>query len=113
LRQRRLSVPNGDPRNWFRLIDAIAGFHATYGHWPTKLRIYAPFVDDLDGHVFDPVAFRELNRKLEIIRDPEAFNAEDDDGNLFRYAKDEMPESADREAAEQWLAIRPRYIDDY
>ena len=107
-------MPNGDPRNWFRLINAIAGFRVTYGHWPTRLRIYSPFVDDLDGHVFDPVAFQELNRKLEIIRDPEAFNAEDDVGNVFRYAEDGWPATeTDREATEQWLGIRPRYIHDF
>ena len=104
---------NGESRNWIRFLITLSAFHAKYGNWPTRIRVYSFFIEELKQKL-SASDFVKLSGKLQFIEDNEnPFFATDDYGNRIDYSEalrmDERPEYSN---PREWLGIEePDYYD--
>ena len=97
---------NGESRNWIRFLTTLSIFHHLYGKWPTEVRLYSFFIDELKEKLSEH-DFEKLCEKVEIIPDDENhFVAADDQGNTFDYARAKsIPERPDGPDPLEWLGV--------
>jgi len=52
-------MPNGESKNWVRFKATLENFHSIYGHWPSVIKLYPFFIeelkDKLSGQDFETV----------------------------------------------------------
>jgi hypothetical protein len=102
-------MANGDDKNWIRLLAALDGFHARFGTWPLRVRMYPGSLVDLKEFLFSPALFSKLRQKVLLIAEEDAgFIAEDDAGHRYSYAEG-VPEHPPQPEAHAWLQVEPDY----
>lgn len=104
---------NGESRNWIRFQITLSAFRTIFGHWPTKIKLYSFFIDELKEKL-STSDFSKLCGKIEILEDDKnPFLATDDQGNSFDYARARnIPEVSEDIDPWEWLGIsEPDYYD--
>lgn len=105
-------MPNGESKNWIRLMITLESFYILYGDWPTMIHLYSFFIDELKT-MLSSEDFIKLQSKLELISDDEnPFLALDKAGNRFDYSRCSPPKGEPKLRAIDWLNIKePDYYD--
>jgi hypothetical protein len=105
-------MPNGESRNWIRLLSGIENFYAAYGHWPVRVFVYPFFVQEL-RQMMKPGEFDQLNSKIELIPEQEAtFRYEDHQGRSYDYGHESAAQKFTKPNALKWLNVsEPDYSD--
>jgi hypothetical protein len=105
-------MPNGESRNWIRLLSAIAGFRVRYGCWPTRVRIIPECLNDLRNSILTPDEFAKVEEKVKLIADKHGqFLAEDDIGRRFHYGIEDFPSRRPDIEPDDWLGVFPEIED--
>lgn len=101
-------MPNGNDRNWERLLGALEGFFVTHGHWPSRVRLTRPILENLRDDLFTPEAWTRVTTHLEFVADESApIVAEDADGNQYSYGQQGSPSQKPPVRAGEWLGAEP------
>ncbi len=93
-------MPNGGaPDRVFVLLDC---FFATYGHWPTRVRLPSAYIPMLEAMY--PGSVEKLQAKVELVTQGGAHNliAEDDAGATFEYGQSWPPTAV---SSSDWLGM--------
>ena len=99
-------MPNGEDKNWIRLCLALEGFHARYGHWPTRLRLPGYAYEDL-RHLFRPRTLHRLLAAFETVTDNDHFAVESDGGRRYDYMLEGSSGTQAVVRARDWLGVDP------
>jgi hypothetical protein len=104
-------MPNGESKNWIRLLAAIDGFRSRYGRWPTGAILSASILEHF-RHVFTEEEWARFNSKLQV-RESDDFSVivEDDAGGQYDYREEGFPKEYADQRAEDWLGIDPNFCD--
>jgi hypothetical protein len=101
------TMPNGADRNWVRLKHSLEGFFATYGYWPSRVRLPLLCLENLRIVLFTPASWERLIEQIEFIPDESAgMISEEDAGNCVQHGKQGAPQSRPSVRAETWLGVR-------
>jgi len=101
-------MPNGADRNWIRVLAAVDGFFATHGHWPSRVRLPRPALENLQNDLFTPASWQRLTERIEFIPDESAgMIAEDESGNVYNFGRQGFPRSRPALPADEWLSVSP------
>lgn len=105
-------MPNGESKNWIRLLITLNGFRNRYGHWPTAISIEPHFFEELQDKL-TPADFKKLQSKLKLIQDDiNPFQCHDEMGNQFNYGEALADKKKDKHNPIEWLNIvPPDYFD--
>jgi len=103
---------NGESRNWIRFLITLESFYTIYGKWPSTIRLYPFFIEELQTKL-SLADFNTLQNKIHLIADEEnSFYAADEFGNSFSYMRESPPERNSLYKAIEWLNINePHYYD--
>jgi hypothetical protein len=104
-------MPNGNDKDWHRLLAAVEGFRLRHDGWPTRVRVFDSTLDTFRNHLFSPEAFERLSRTLAIVADGSPMVAEDDDGRTYSYGAEGGPDVPTEPRAAAWLAVEPDRMD--
>ncbi len=106
-------MPNGESRNWSRLLITLESFFSLYGEWPSTMHLDPLFISELQTKL-SIEDFRALQDKIAIKPDEEnPFLASGEGGNTFDYAREGIPEGTKlQNKALSWLNIRPPDYED-
>jgi Holliday junction resolvase RusA-like endonuclease len=98
-------MPNGEDRNWRRLITSVNGYRARYETWPSTIRLGQLELDDLRDNLFSPRRWARIAAKLRFVVEPDvAFVSEGHEGSS-EYAPDVL--ARPDISAEDWLGVEP------
>ncbi len=100
-------MPNGEAKNWIRLLAAVDGFRDRYGAWPTRVRLFPVALRGFREDLFTPEALALVVQRLELVEDDAPMVAEDDEGNSYSYGAEGFPKKRPNPNADQWLSVRP------
>ena len=82
-------MPNGDDATWVRVCAAIDGFRTRYGRWPTRVRLFAGALQNLQDHVLTPAGFEVVIGIVQLVADDQApMVAEDATGESYNYGQE-------------------------
>ena len=103
---------NGESRNWIRFQLTLEAFYTLYNKWPTTIRLYSFFIEELREKLSGN-DFQRLQDKIQMIPDDDnPFLASDDEGNEFDYCRGSSPDGLPPERALDWLQVEePDYYD--
>ena len=101
---------NGESKNWIRFLAAIDGFQATYGRWPTRVRVFSFFIEELKSKLNEP-SFSRLSSMVQLIGDGSPYIAEDENGNSYNYGEEGFSKIRSDVSANVWLGVQPDYFD--
>ncbi|MNZ78491.1 hypothetical protein D3C78_970670 [compost metagenome] len=92
--------------NLVRTLQALDGFMATHGCWPTRLQIRPECLVDLATHHLTPLGFYRLQSKVQLeISDELDLIARDEAGRLFDYGLYGWDVKNTGQSAREWLGI--------
>jgi 8-oxo-dGTP pyrophosphatase MutT (NUDIX family) len=92
--------------NLVRTLQALDGFMATHGCWPTRLQIRPECLVDLATHHLTPLGFYRLQSKVQLeISDELDLIARDEAGRLFDYGLYGWDVKKTGLSAREWLGI--------
>lgn len=92
--------------NLGRTLQALDGFMATYGCWPTRLQMRPECLVDLAIHHLTPLGFYRLQSKVKLeLNDELNLIACDEDGRLFDYGQHGWDVKNVGQPARKWLEI--------
>ena len=102
-------MPNGENRGWVRFLVTLRGFRAKHDRWPSRMRLEHGYLDYLRTHL-TPADFTSLQQKLVLLEvDEPVFQAvcmaEDESGNTYEYARENLGKNQDDIDAQAWLGI--------
>lgn len=105
-------MPNGESKNWIRLLTTLESFYALHGRWPTIIHLCSSFIDQLEEKL-SKKDFERLQSKIKLVPDEDnPFQAFDADGNEFNYTRDISPEGGPSANAFVWLNVYEPAYDD-
>ena len=106
-------MPNGESRNWIRLLMTLGSFYAQHGSWPTTVQVYDFFIEELKRKLTED-DYATLQAKISLVVDNEhPFVAIDGDGNRYDYSRQGMHRNLDSAPdAREWLGIPEPDYDD-
>lgn len=93
-------MPETMDKNWFQIIVSINGFRASYGQWPTKIRL----PQDVPDTLAEGGLLVQLQQKLRIQFDGSPFITEDDQGRTYCVLEDGFIANTDIDAR-TWLGL--------
>ncbi len=102
-------MPNGG--NWSRLCNVLAGFYRCYGHWPTRIRSFPFFFENLNGFLLTRESYSRVAEKLEMVPESElpGIIAEDNAANSYGYpdhlSNHPRPSFDLSKRPEEWLGV--------
>jgi len=101
-------MPNGDDRNWIRLLSVCADYRTSFDEWPARVEVLPAIRDDLQW-VLGSDAFDRLSSRLEVRANPAvdyllAVGARGSVG----YAGAGIISAAIRAETAAWLGEQPR-----
>ncbi len=86
-----------------RIRQAVDGFRARYGKWPTRVLMAGDMADDIKQHTLTDMGWSMLVSKLEIVRIREGrVIAEGESGDRFEYGESYDPVPAGK-SADVWI----------
>lgn len=92
--------------NLVRTLQALDGFMATHGCWPTRLQMRPECLVDLAVHHLTPLGFYRLQSKVRLeISDELDLIARDEAGRLFDYGLHGWDVKNAGQPARDWLGI--------
>ncbi len=92
--------------NLVRTLQALDGFMATHGSWPTRLQIRPECLVDLATHHLTPLGFYRLQSKVQLETSDELdLIARDEAGRLFDYGLYGWDVKNTGQSAREWLGI--------
>ncbi len=106
-------MPNGNDKDWYRLLAAVDGFRVRHDRWPTRVRVLPSALDAFQNHLFSPEAFTRLSKKLSVVADGSPMIAEDDEGRSYSYGAEGGPADAPDPRASDWLGVEPDRMDPH
>lgn len=107
-------MPNGESKNWVRLLITLSHFRLIYNSWPTSIYLYESFIKELSDKLLEK-DFKKLKSKIKLIpNEINPFLAFDAFGNKYDYSRGTpQPPKTERPAdVLSWLDINePNYFD--
>lgn len=107
-------MPNGESKNWIRLLITLEDFWLLYNCWPTTIHLYGFFIEEL-REMLSENDFEKLQSKIKLIPDDNnPFLAVDESGNKYDYchSKPYVPQNKQPVDVRAWLDINePDYYD--
>jgi len=99
-------MPNGEHKNWYRLLMTIDGFRSRYSRWPTGARMSRNLLETLKED-FRSSTLNDLVAQLPIVAVGVDAHLEviDSEGRTFKYGE-ERNQEPDIDAR-SWLGIAP------
>ena len=92
--------------NLVRTLQALDGFMATHGCWPTRLQMRPECLVDLATHHLTPLGFYRLQSKVQLeVSDELDLIARDEAGRLFGYGLHGWDVKNASQPAREWLGI--------
>lgn len=92
--------------NFVRTLQALDGFRATHGCWPTRLQMSPACLADLAVHHLTPLGFYRLQSKVRLeISDESQLIARDESGRCFDYGRHGWDVKNMGQPAREWLEI--------
>lgn len=101
-------MPNGHDKNWVRLCGAVEGFHARYGHWPTRVRLFPGQLSDIRDDLFSPEDYARIIAKVTLVPDRAPMIAEDDSGASYNRGAEGFPQASPTSSAREWFGVTPK-----
>jgi len=106
--RRREEVVRHGGGNLVRVIEALNGFRAKHGSWPTELLIYPQAIANLRDDHLTKLGFSLLKNKVRLIHTNDlVLIARDDEGRTFDYGSEGWSRGRPKESAEDWLGYPP------
>lgn len=105
-------MPNGESKNWIRFLTTLEGYFVLHGKWPSSIRLYPFFIEELQEKLPDE-DFSRVQEKIQLIPDNDnPFLASDEAGRTYDYSRQASPKKTQQVKALSWLGIQsPRYFD--
>lgn len=97
----------GDGGLLVRAMQAVDGFRAKYGTWPTVLEIDPEWWEVLRDAHLGPAAEANVRKRLEIRTTPEVLRAGDPAGRSYDYLREAWRWRHPGEPARHWCGIAP------
>jgi hypothetical protein len=91
--------------NIVRTLQAIDGFYATFGEWPTHLQMSAEHLATLVTHHLSPRGFFKLQSKIKLIVEDGNLIASATSGRTFNYSLNGWDVHNTGLSARAWLDI--------
>lgn len=101
-------MPNGHDKNWVRLCAAVDGFHARYGRWPTRVRLFPECLADIRDDLFTPEDYASITAKVALVPDKASMIAEDESGASYNYGAEGFRETSPGPSAYEWFGVSPK-----
>ena len=79
----------------------------THGHWPTEVLLPYGCLEDLQT-ILSPESLVQVRSKVRLVGTESAFEARDEQGNVFDYHTQGFSGPPPEPSAEEWLRVRPR-----
>lgn len=99
---------NAEGGNLVRVLQALDGFFASHGAWPTSLLMSEGCLATLVTHHLSPQGFFKLQSKLQIQTEIESeLIAKDTTGKQFNYTQVGWDVQNDEALARSWLGFEP------
>lgn len=91
--------------NIVRTLQAIDGFYATFGEWPTHLQMSADHLATLVTHHLSPRGFFKLQSKIKLVVEDGNLIASATSGRTFNYSLNGWDVHNTGLSAREWLEI--------
>jgi hypothetical protein len=107
-------MPNGNLKNFTRLLITLDGFRSHFGRWPSRVRMPRGCIDEI-RQVVSPEDFAKINNKVLLVaneHDRLEIVAEDDIGSSLDYGTalthgESVTHGGERLPAGVWLGVHP------